>query len=165
MDPHLKTPGPQNGSARPIHDVKLFSLRRIPDERGCVLHMLKSTDPYFSRFGEIYFSMAFPGAIKAWHLHKKMTIRYAVPVGNIKLVCYDPRKDSPTFGAIQEIFTGESHYQLVLVPPGVVNGFVCTGDRPALVANCADIPHDPGEIVRINPFTPEIPYIWGIRHG
>ena len=165
MDKTMETAGCQRDSAGTIHDVKLFPLRRIPDERGCVLHMLKSSDPHFTRFGEIYFSMAFPGAIKAWHLHKKMTIRYAVPVGNIKLVCYDKRKESTTYGVVQEIFLGETNYQLVLVPPGVANGFVCVGGKAALVANCADIPHDSEEIVRIDPFTPDIPYTWGIRHG
>ena len=27
-----------------IHDVKVVPLRRIPDERGLIMHMLKSTD-------------------------------------------------------------------------------------------------------------------------
>ena len=32
------------------------------------------------------------GAIKAWHLHKEMTLNYAVILGEIKFVLYDDRK-------------------------------------------------------------------------
>jgi dTDP-4-dehydrorhamnose 3,5-epimerase-like enzyme len=33
-----------------------FALERIPDERGTIMHMLKSTDEHFVQFGEIYFT-------------------------------------------------------------------------------------------------------------
>ena len=36
---------------------------------------------------------------------------------------------------------------------------------PALVANCATIPHDPDEIERLDPFDNDIPYDWALRHG
>ena len=51
------------------------------------------------------------------------------------------------------------------IPPLVWNGFKGEGDEPALVANCATIPHDPGEIERLDPFDNEIPYDWALRHG
>jgi dTDP-4-dehydrorhamnose 3,5-epimerase len=148
-----------------IEGVEIHPLRQIPDERGTVLHMLRRDDPWFAEFGEIYFSVVFPGAIKAWHLHKRMTLNYAVPSGRIKLVLYDDRDDSPTRGELQEIFTGEDFYALVTVPPGVWNGFKGIGTAPAIVANCATVPHDPEEIVRLDPFSPKIPYRWEIRHG
>ena len=130
-----------------------------------VMHMLRRDDPHFTQFGEIYFSVIYPGIIKAWHLHSRMTINYAVIEGNIKLVLYDQRPDSPTRGRIQEIVFGQVNYQLVRVPPGVVNGFTAVGGQRAVVANCADIPHDPAEITRINPLTPGIPYDWSVKHG
>jgi dTDP-4-dehydrorhamnose 3,5-epimerase len=94
-----------------------------------------------------------------------MTINYAVVHGDIKLVLYDQRAASKTRGELQEIFFGQVNYQLVRVPPGVVNGFTAVGGRAATVANCADIPHDPTEITRIDPFSPDIPYRWSVRHG
>jgi dTDP-4-dehydrorhamnose 3,5-epimerase len=148
-----------------IQGVEIFPLKRIQDERGAVMHMLKQTDPHFQQFGEIYFSVIYPGVIKAWHLHSRMTINYAVVVGNIKLALFDQRPDSPTKGKVQEVCFGELNYQLVRVPPGVVNGFTAIGGEKAIVANCADIPHDPSEITRIDPFTPTIPYDWKIKHG
>lgn len=148
-----------------IAGVEIYPLKRIQDERGFVMHMLKATDQHFTRFGEIYFSVVYPGIIKGWHLHSRMTINYAVVDGNIKLALYDQRPDSPTRGEVQEIVFGQINYQFVRVPPGVVNGFTAVGGERAIVANCADIPHDPTEITRIDPFTPDIPYNWAVKHG
>jgi dTDP-4-dehydrorhamnose 3,5-epimerase len=140
-------------------------LRRIPDERGAVLHMMREDDGAFERFGEIYFSLVYPGVIKGWHLHRRMTLNYAVPVGMVKLVCFDDRPSSPTRGVVQELHVGELNYALVTIPPLIWNGFKCEGSRAALVANCATHPHDPAEIERMDPFAQSVPYDWGLRHG
>lgn len=152
-------------SVSAIHDVQVSPLRRIADERGAVFHMLREDDPVFVRFGEIYFSLVYPGVVKGWHAHKRMTLNYAVPVGMVKLVCYDDRPGSSTRGVLQELHVGELSYALVTVPPLIWNGFKCEGDRPALVANCASHPHDRGEIERQDPFASEIPYDWALKHG
>jgi len=88
-----------------------------------------------------------------------------VPIGMVKLVCYDDRADSPTRGAVQELHVCELDYALVTIPPLVWNGFKGEGERAALVANCATIPHDPDEIDRVDPFSNDIPYDWALRHG
>lgn len=148
-----------------IDGVSVTPLLKIPDERGAIMHMLRADDPEFENFGEIYFSVVYPGAIKAWHIHTVMTLNYAVPVGMIKLVLFDPRPDSPTKGELQELFIGELRYARVKVPAGVYNGFKGIGTIPAIVANCATSPHDPDEIQRLDPFSAEIPYDWEIKHG
>ncbi|MFH1596496.1 MAG: dTDP-4-dehydrorhamnose 3,5-epimerase family protein [Pseudomonadota bacterium] len=147
-----------------IDGVLITPLKQILDERGKVMHMLRSDAPHFQGFGEIYFSCVYPGAIKAWHLHKKMVLNYAVPYGRIKLVLYDDREGSGTRGEIQEIFMGIDNYCLVTIPPLVWNGFKGMGQETTIVANCATIPHDPDEIVRLDPFDPSIPYDWQIKH-
>jgi dTDP-4-dehydrorhamnose 3,5-epimerase len=149
----------------PIAGVRILPLRKIPDERGVVMHMLRADAPHFEQFGEVYFSGVYPGAVKAWHLHSRMTINYAVPVGAIKLVLFDDRADSPTRGRLMELFVGDANYCLVTVPPGVWNGFKGVGTAMSLVANCASIPHDPSEITRCDPFTNHIPYDWSLKHG
>jgi dTDP-4-dehydrorhamnose 3,5-epimerase len=148
-----------------IDGVHVRPLRQIPDERGKVMHMLRRDDPHFEQFGEIYFSVVYPGVIKAWHLHRRMTLNYAVPRGMIKLVLYDDREDSPTKGELSEIFSGEDAYVLVTVPPMVWNGFKGISVYPAFVANCASEPHDPDEIVRIDPFSQKVPYNWDLQDG
>lgn len=148
-----------------IDGVFVVPLKQIPDERGKVMHMLRADDKHFEKFGEIYFSVVYPGVIKAWHVHKKMTLNYAVVFGMIKLVLYDNRENSPTRDQLMELFVGEDNYVLVHIPVGVVNGFKGIGTKPAIVANCATEAHDPDEIVRISPSDKSIPYNWDIKHG
>ncbi len=148
-----------------MEGVLVTPLKQIPDERGRIMPMLRRDDPDFEQFGEIYFSVVYPGVVKGWHLHKSMTLNYAVVQGAIKLVLYDDRPLSPTRGEVQELFLGEGNYCRVRIPPGIWNGFKGVGTVPAIVANCATLPHDPQEIVRMDPFDNPIPYRWDLRHG
>ncbi len=147
-----------------IDGVIVTPLRQIVDERGKIMHMMRNDWPSFSAFGEIYFSCINPGAIKAWHKHRRMILNYAVVLGNIKFVLYDDRPDSTTAGVVQELFLGPDCYSLVTVPPLVWNGFKGVGTVQAIVANCASIPHDDTEMERLDPFDDAIPYNWEIKH-
>ena len=146
-----------------ISGVKIIPLKKICDERGRIMHMLRCDEPHFQQFGEIYFSTVYPGVIKGWHIHKKMTLNYAVITGMIKLVLYDEREGSETKGQIQEIFLGEDNYSLVKIPPNIWNGFKGIGNKTAIVANCTTIPHRQDEISRIDPFSNHIPYDWNLK--
>lgn len=147
-----------------IHGLKITPLRQILDERGKIMHMLRNDDLHFENFGEIYFSCIYPGAIKGWHIHKEMTLSYAVPHGHIKFVLYDTRENSPTKGVLQEIFLGPDNYCLVTVPPMIWNGFKGIGTEMAIVANCSSLPHKADEIDRMDPFDAAIPYDWSMKH-
>lgn len=148
-----------------IDGVVVAARAQIVDERGKIMHALRCDDAEFERFGEVYFSWVNPGAIKAWHLHTEMTLNYVCPVGLIKLVLFDAREGSPTKGALQELFLGPENYKLVRVPAGVWNGFKGVAVTPSMVCNVATIPHRKDEILRKDPFSPDIPYDWAIRHG
>jgi len=147
-----------------IEGVFIRPLNQILDERGKVMHMQRCDDPDFPGFGEISFSVVYPGVVKGWHLHQNMTLQYAVPFGTIKLVLYDDRPASRTQGELQEIFLGPEHYCLVRIPPRVWNGFKGVGTGIAIVANCSTIPHDPAEIERRDPHDSRIPYHWELRN-
>ena len=143
-----------------IEGVLIHPLKKICDERGMIMHMLRRDDPHFESFGEIYFSAAYPGVIKGWHEHKKQTQFYCVVVGMIKLVMYDNRKTSPTYKKLMECFVGENNFKLVRIPTGVINGYKVLGDETAIIANCSTLPHDPSEMVRYNPHGDTVPYQW-----
>ena len=147
-----------------IDGVKVIPLKKICDERGKVVHMLRNDEPHFSKFGEIYFSTAYPGVVKAWHIHKKMTLNYAVVKGMVKLVLYDDRSGSKTKGELMEIFIGDHNHSLVIIPPMIWNGFKRVGTEEAIVGNCPDIPHDPNEIMRKEPTSKDIPYDWALKN-
>jgi dTDP-4-dehydrorhamnose 3,5-epimerase len=147
-----------------IEGVTIVPLKKIPDERGTILHMLRRSDPHFLQFGEIYFSTVYRGVVKGWHKHREMTLNYACVFGRIKLVLYDERPDSPTAGERLEVFLGPDHHALVVIPPDVWNGFKGMSDPFAVVANCCTHEHDPTRSTRLDPFQNHIPYDWGLRH-
>ena len=143
-----------------IEGVTITPLKQIEDDRGKIMHMMRNDDKNFNKFGEIYFSSVKPKAIKAWHLHKEMTLNYVVVWGEVKLVLYDDRKNSATKGVLDEIFLSASNYCLVTIPPFIWNGFSSLKDSESIIANCSDIPHDKNEIIRIPYDDPKIPYNW-----
>ena len=145
-----------------IDGVGIKGLKQISDERGKIMHMLRCDETHFQRFGEIYFSFAYPGVIKGWHEHTKQTQNYAVIQGMIKLVLYDNRKGSSTYKESMEIFTGEDNYQLVTIPTGIINGYKAVGVKTAIVANCATLPHEANEMLRYDPMGDKVPYKWDI---
>ena len=143
-----------------IDGVVVEKLAIIKDDRGSVMRMIRKDSPLFGGCGEIYFSQVNLGAVKAWKKHLRMTQLFAVPSGNIKLVIYDDRESSSTKGQISEIECGEDNYCLVKIPPMLWYGFKGLSAASALIVNCADIVHDPDEIMRCPPDHSSIPYEW-----
>ena len=146
-----------------ITSVQIIPLKRIPDERGTVYHMLRQTDPHFIEFGEVYFASVYEGVVKGWHLHHKMTLNYVCIHGRVKLVIYDDRQGSETQGNLLEVFLGPDDYSLVVIPPGLWNGFKGMAPDYSIIANCATHPHDPTQSERMDPFKSHIPYDWSVK--
>ena len=147
-----------------IEGARVIPLRRIPDERGTVYHMLKRTDPHFTQFGEIYFSTIYPGVVKGWHKHREMTLNYACILGSVKVVMYDERKSSPTKGTLVEVYLGPDNYSLLIIPPDVWNGFKGMWAPYSIMANCCTHPHDPNLSTRLDPYKNHIPYTWEVKN-
>jgi dTDP-4-dehydrorhamnose 3,5-epimerase len=143
-----------------IEGVQIVPLGRISDARGSVFHMLKATDPHFVRFGEIYFSSVYPGVIKAWKRHQRVTANYACIFGRVKVAIYDERADSATRGAVMEVYLSPDEYSLAVIPPGLWHGFQGVSHPAAILANCATEPNDPSELDRLDPKQNHIPYDW-----
>lgn len=145
----------------PIDGVRVVQKRMIPDDRGTILHGIRSDEEDFEQFAEAYFSEVHPGVVKGWHIHKWMSLNYVVPVGKIKLVLYDNRPESKTYQNIMEIIMCRENYVRVTVPPGVYNGFKGLGTQTSLVLNVTTHVHDPAEIDRADPRdTSIVPYDW-----
>lgn len=139
-----------------IGDVEVCPLRRIGPDESCVLHMLRADAPHFAGFGEMYFSRFAPGIVKGWNRHRRMTIALAVPAGRVRVLILDDREDSQSRGqsmqvVLQDPFSdpapGDSGtYSLLVIPPGLWVGYRGEGDGLSLMANCANMPHDPAEL-------------------
>lgn len=143
-----------------IEGVQIIPLKRIPDERGPIYHMMKCTDPHFRQFGEIYFSTVYPGVVKGWHRHQEMSLNYACVFGQVKLAIYDERENSPTQGDLMEILLGDENYNLVIIPPEIWNSFKGLTSPYAMIANCCTHPHDSSRTARLDPYKNHIPYDW-----
>jgi len=151
-----------------IEGVKVKKLRVIPDERGRLMEVLRSDDPeFFRQFGQAYITTAYPGAVKAWHYHKKQWDTFACIHGMMKIVLYDGREGSPTHGLVNEFFAGVHNPILIQVPPLVMHGFKCISEQEAIVLNLPTevYLYDEPDEFRVPPDSPEIPYNWTRKDG
>lgn len=150
-----------------IKGVKVKQLKIIPDERGRLMEIMRSTDPDFIKFGQVYMTTAYPGVVKGWHYHKKQTDFMTTIKGMMKLVLYDNRTDSPTYKEVNEFFFGEQNPLLIQIPNMVVHGFKCISETEAIVINCPTEVYnnkEPDEF-RIGPHSKDIPYNWDRKDG
>ena len=143
-----------------IEGVILTKLNQIKDERGKIMHMMRNDYPIFKKFGEIYFSTVKPTFIKAWHLHKEATLNYVCIKGKVKLVLYDDRSKSNTYGEYQEFILSPSDYFMVTIPPLIWNGFKGVDKDESIISNCMTIPHNENEMVRTEYTSKNFKYNW-----
>jgi len=146
-----------------IQDVKVKKLNVIPDERGRLTEILRSDDKeFFTKFGQVYVSVTYPNVVKAWHYHKVQIDNFVCVSGMVKLVLYDSREASPTYGEINEFYLGIHNPTLVQVPNLVYHGWMCVSTEEAIVVNCPTEVYNyqqPDEF-RMAPHDGGIPYDW-----
>jgi aryl-alcohol dehydrogenase-like predicted oxidoreductase len=56
-----------------IDGVRAKRARVLPDERGRLGEIIRADDPWFEKFGQVYFTTTYPGVVKAWHFHRLQT--------------------------------------------------------------------------------------------
>ena len=150
-----------------IYGVIIKKLKVIADERGRLMEILRSDDNFFEKFGQVYMTTAYPGVVKGWHYHKKQYDNMAVVKGMMKIVLYDSRKESASFGEINEIFAGIHNPVLVHIPPFVYHGFKCISEEEAIVINTPTEEYnyqEPDEF-RLPAHDNDIPYKWERKDG
>ena len=144
-----------------IEGVIVRPLRQIIDNRGAILHMMRKDSELYEKFGEVYFSEILSGMVKAWRKQTEKIQNLAVPVNKIRLVIYDSRPNSKTRGKIKEYEVGRpDHYNLIHIPPMLWYGFQSLEGQTALIANCANYPHNPDETESLPYDSDQIPYQW-----
>jgi dTDP-4-dehydrorhamnose 3,5-epimerase len=150
-----------------IDGVATKLLKCIPDERGRLMEILRNDEAIFTGFGQVYMTTTYPHVVKAWHYHKKQDDHITCVKGVLKLVLYDGRKKSPTFGEINEFFIGDYNQMLVKVPKMVYHGWKCVSEEEAIVINIPTEPYNrtnPDEY-RLDPHINDIPYAWERKDG
>ncbi|MEE8386928.1 MAG: dTDP-4-dehydrorhamnose 3,5-epimerase family protein [Dehalococcoidia bacterium] len=118
-----------------IEGVEVKQLKRNADERGFLMEILRSDDPFLTKFGQCYVSMNYPGVVRAWHYHEKQDDYFAVVKGMIKVGLYDMCEDSPTRGEVDEFYLGDNNNIVLKIPVGVAHGYKTVGVETSLLVN------------------------------
>ena len=127
-----------------IDGIHITELKIIPNVKGDILHVLKSTDKTFNLFGEAYFTTIKKGCIKGWKKHSLMVSNLIVAVGEIKLVFYDQRIESPTNNVVNIFNLSIDNYKRITVEPNIWFAFEGI-DEYNLLLNISNILHDSAE--------------------
>lgn len=138
------------------------------DDRGTVCEIF---DPrwnwHAAPFQFAYFYTLRPGKIKGWGLHLKHEDRYFIMFGEMEIVMYDARSDSPTFGLVAKVILSEHHRRLVNIPAGIWHANHNIGDKDVVVVNLPTQPyeHSDPDKYRLPLDTDQIPYSFDNRQG
>ena len=132
-----------------IEEIVVTHLKRIHVHNGDVLHGMKKTDDGYSDFGEIYFSYILKDKIKAWKIHKKMTLNLIVPFGSMRFNFIQLNSEE-LIDKRMEITVSSDNYCRITVPPNIIFGFKGIGKHASIVANIADITHSDDEVKKID---------------
>ena len=148
-----------------IQGVETKQLAKHADDRGFLMELLRNDDSIFTKFGQCYVSMNYPGVVRAWHWHEKQDDFFAVVKGMIKVGLCDMREASPTRGEVNEFYLGENNNLLLKIPIGVAHGYRTIGVEPSLLVNFPSKAYDPEEPdeYRLPWNTDQIPFNWDVE--
>lgn len=147
-----------------IDGVTVRDLQVNADERGHLAEVFRQDWEIYDPVPAMsYYSLTYPGVIRAWHRHTRGQVDHFVcPKGRIKVGVYDDREGSPTQGEVDDFVIGEHNQRVVRIPGDCWHGFKAIGTEPALLLNFPSNLYDyedPDE-ERLTPHTDEIPFDW-----
>lgn len=121
-----------------IDGVIVKELSKFKDDRGWLSEIYRSDENEYQP-AMSYLSSTMPGHIRGPHEHVDQTdfFIFAGP-GSFELYLWDRRERSATRGEHMRFEVGEDHPTTVIVPPGVVHGYKCISQKPALSINLPD---------------------------
>jgi dTDP-4-dehydrorhamnose 3,5-epimerase len=132
-----------------ITGVEVVELRRHTDDGGSFTELGRFAGGVSAAFpgfllAQANYSELEPGAIKAFHLHRRQTDIWFVPPGDkLLLVLVDVRLDSPTEGTRMRLVLGDGHSRAVRIPPGVAHGVRNLGSRRGRIIYFTDTQFSP----------------------
>jgi dTDP-4-dehydrorhamnose 3,5-epimerase len=143
------------------HGVTVRRATTHVDERGTVCELF---DPRWHWHPDpLVFAYMFtlrPGKAKGWGLHKLHDDRYFLMHGELLLVLYDVRPDSPTRGLVSKIVLSDYDRRLINIPAGVWHANWNIGREDVVVVNFPTRPydHENPDKYRLPLDSPEIPF-------
>jgi dTDP-4-dehydrorhamnose 3,5-epimerase len=153
---------------RLIHGVSLQPAVTHSDERGTLCEIFSPyRAPHPAPLVYVYQFTIRPGKIKGWHAHHLHEDRIFISQGQVKVVLYDSRKNSPTFGLINEVFRSDFSRDLMVIPAFVYHAHQNVGSNDALFISMPSRPYDhqSPDVYRFPLDSDEIPYRFEDRKG
>jgi dTDP-4-dehydrorhamnose 3,5-epimerase len=138
------------------------------DDRGTVTEILSvGWDFDAAPIGYAYQTTIRPRKIKGWVVHREQDDRLFFSTGSVRVVLYDAREDSPTYGTINELYFSPHNRGLLRIPRGVYHAIQNIGETDALFINLPTQPyrHEHPDKYRLPLDTDLIPYRFVDRHG
>lgn len=122
-----------------IKGVIIKNLTKNEDERGWLTEIFRQDELDGYQPVMSYISSTKPGVIRGPHEHKFQSDCFVfIGPGTFELYLWDRRESSETNGEHMKMEVGENNPVLVIVPPGVVHGYKCIGDKDAWSINFPD---------------------------
>ncbi len=145
----------------PIDGVTVVETKNVPLSRGHLTEIYRADwrlDP--TAVAQVFQTTLEPGAVSAWHAHAQTTDRLFVSQGQIFIVLYDARRDSPTYGQLNRFIFGMVRPALVVVPAGVWHGVQNSPSGVGMLLNLVDRAYDyeQPDHYRLPFDSPEIPF-------
>jgi len=121
-----------------IKDIVIKPLQKYKDERGWLTEIFRRDEFDFDP-AMTYVSQTEPGVVRGPHEHVFQSDCFVfLGPGTFRLHLWDRRPGSSTEGESMEVEVGAENPSLVIVPPGVVHGYKCISDVPAISINLPD---------------------------
>ncbi len=123
--------------------VTFFPLTTHLDDRGSVCELF---DPRWG-WTEAPFTFSYmftlrPGMVKGWGLHKEHEDRYVTLFGEIQIVMFDAREDSPTQGQVSSVVLSHYNRRAMNIPAGIWHANWNIGSTDCVVINFPTKPYD-----------------------
>jgi len=144
-----------------IDGVSIKKVVKHSDERGFFAELIKLGEDTFHEVMQTSYSETKPGVIKAFHIHNYWEV-WCIVKGQAQVVLHDMRKDSPTKGQTDVIYTGEDNMMVIAIPGEVAHGYKPLGSSPMGIIYHASEAYNPNNItIRTIPHdSPEINFDW-----
>ncbi len=105
-----------------IAGVRLQRLITMSDNRGDLTVLMSNLHDADQHTPHVYLVTAKARSIRAWVYHKRQSDRLAYTQGDIRVVLYNLRPDSPTHAALNVLDVGAANKLLLTIPPFVAHG-------------------------------------------
>jgi dTDP-4-dehydrorhamnose 3,5-epimerase len=127
-----------------IDGVQILEVKHVPTANGSLRELYRADwEGGGAGVGGAFIATIVPGRVSAWHVHRRTVDRLSIVAGRVRVVLFDARTTSPTFGLCNDdLIFGDIRPALIVVPPGVWHGLQNIGAQTASVVNLVSQAYD-----------------------